>query len=446
MKSISEPITKEGNEHHLQSIIRWFRLLDDNEESIESLDRDMVKDYHTFAINQLLAYVFKENPFYRQRLINAGYSPDQPIDLDTYRTIPLMRKKDIRDNYQQILTKKKLAHICKSTGTTGGSPTYIGHTIDELYNYYLAPKYPKLMGRVKDRVVANALPYEMSSSALTFHHEFQHLLGCTILPIGKGGTYSDPEIAIQFMKDWNAEVLVTTPSYAIELYEAAQAMNINVQQDFQIQQIFLTGEGTSHNFRKRIENLWNSPSVILYGSLESMLIGIECEYQDGFHLADGHLFIEIVDQETGLPLEPGQQGEIVVTTLLREGMPLIRYRTGDLGFIDEQQCGCGIEIPRLFLRGRTSDQIKLISGEYSPFYIEDIIMQVDNIGNWYRLIVKDDQLTVEAEPKDNGVDRELLSENIRSLIEFHLNVPCDVQIVDKVRRNKGKTKRVWLEA
>ncbi|MDF2855426.1 MAG: putative coenzyme f390 synthetase [Neobacillus sp.] len=445
MSLVTKPFSIPKGEYHLTSISRWFDTLEEEGSSIETLPREDVKEYHRLALQHLLKYVWENNPFYQQRLQSAGYESEALFELEDYQQIPFLTKDDLRDRYKDILTKKKLAHICKSTGTTGSKPSYIGHTMDELYSYYFAPKYPTLMGKVKNLVVANALPYEMSSSALTFHHEFQHLLNCTILPIGKGGAYSDPQIALQFMKDWEAEVLVTTPSYAIVLYEHAKALNFDVQKDLNIKHIFLTGEGTSHYFRKRIENIWNSKSSILFGSLEAMLIGLECGEQDGFHLADGHLYVEIVDQNTLEPLEAGQQGEIVVTTLLREGMPLVRFRTGDIGFIDESDCACGVRLPKLFLRGRNIEQIKIESGEFSPFYLENILMQVEGVGNWYRFIVKDQRLKVEVEAFDETVDRELLAEQISSSLEFHINTDCDVEVVDEVLRNPGKMKRVWLE-
>jgi phenylacetate-CoA ligase len=174
-----------------------------------------------------------------------------------------------------------------------------------------------------------------------------------------------------------------------------------------------------------------------------MLMGIECDDQSGFHLPDGHLYVEIVDPETNELLDPGQQGEIVITTLLREGMPLLRYRTGDLGFIEESGCTCGINLPKLHLRGRTGDQIVLQSGSFSPFYLEDIIMQVEGVGNWYRFLVKDKSLTVEVEPFNDEVDKEYLAQQIEEKIEFYTNSPCTAEVVEKVQRNDGKIKRVW---
>ncbi|WP_332693652.1 phenylacetate--CoA ligase family protein [Halalkalibacter lacteus] len=445
MLTVKDLLTIKNGEFHLQSIKRWFNGLEEEGRSIESMEREEVRDFHEFSLNHLLRYVWENNPFYRDRLQASGYSSDITFDIENYRYIPFLTKDDLRESYKDILTKKKLAYICKSTGTTGSKPSYIGHTMDELYSYYFAPKYPKLMSKVKNLVVANMLPYEMSSSALTFHHEFQHLLNCTILPIGKGGAYSDPDIALHFMMDWEAEVLVTTPSYAIVLYEEAKVLNIDVQNDLKIKHIFLTGEGTSHYFRKRIEEIWGCTSTILFGSLEAMLVGLECEEQDGFHVADGHLYLEIIDPETLEPLEVGQQGEIVITTLLREGMPLIRFRTGDIGFIDESGCTCGVNLPKLYLRGRNIEQIKIASGEFSPVYLENILMQVEGVGNWYRFIVKEERLIVEVEPFDQEVDIELLQEQVSTSLEFHINMECKVQVVKEVKRNPGKIKRVWFE-
>lgn len=436
-------VKAEGKTLHLQEHVEWFETLDENNLSIETLEREEVKAYHERAVNKLIHYLYENNSFYRAKLEEAGITSASHVDFEEFSKIPFLTKDELREDSKVILTKKKLAQLCCSTGTTGGKPIYIGHTLDELYSYYFAPKYPSLMERVKNKVVANALPYEMSSSALTFHHEFQHLLNCTILPLGKGGAYSEPKKAIEFMQAWEAEVLVTTPTYAIVLWEAAQEMNIDLTKDLKVSHIFLTGEGSSNSFRKRIELIWGCTSTILYGSLEAMLMGLECDSQSGFHLPDGHLYVEIVDPETNELLDPGQQGEIVITTLLREGMPLLRYRTGDLGFIEESGCACGINLPKLHLRGRSGDQIVLPAGSFSPFYLEDILMQVEGVGNWYRFLVKGNSLTVEVEPFNDEVDKEYLAQLIEEKLEFYTNSPCTARVVEKVQRNDGKIKRVW---
>ncbi|MUT64890.1 phenylacetate--CoA ligase family protein [Paenibacillus sp. NEAU-GSW1] len=424
-----------------EHISSWFKELDANGESIETLDRVKVNAYHQYAIHALLSYVWDSNNFYRDRLKADGYDGQQ-LSLDEFQNISFMNKDTLKEHFKEILTKKPLAQISKSTGTSGGKPTYIGHTLDELYNYYFLPKYPTLMEKAKHSIVANALPYEMSSSALTFHHEFSQLLGCTILPVGKGGAYSEPELALQFMQDWNADILVTTPSYAVELYEAASSLGISTETDIKLRHIYLTGEGSSNHFRNRIEQLWNCSSTILYGSLEAMLIGLECEEKDGFHIADGHLYIEIIDPETGARLENGQQGELVVTTLLREGMPLIRYRTGDIAFIDESECACGISLPKLHLRGRTEDQLQLSGQRYSPFYLENLIMQEPEMGNSYRFVITNDHVKLEVEPRSKDTDRTMLQRSLQSLLEFHINEEIEIEVVDKVLKNKGKMKRV----
>lgn len=436
---------KERNDY-LDKVCKWFDDMEDTNQSIETLDRGEVEKYHEEAVNSLLKYVYTNNKFYFNRLKAVDYKEDSYLCIDDFEKIPFLTKDDIRNYYKEISVCNNFAHICKSTGTTGGKPTYIGHTKNELYKYYLAPKYPSLMGFIKNSIVANALPYEMSSSALTFHHEFQQLLNCTILPVGKGGVYSNPKIAVEFMRDWGANVITTTPSYAIVLYEVAIELGLNPK-ELGIKCIFLTGEGCSDNFRKRVKKLWGCEARILYGSLESMLIGLDCKYEEGLHIADGQIYIEIIDVESGKRLESGQVGEIVVTTLLREGMPLIRYKTGDLGYIDENLCECGVTLPRLFLRGRVIEQLEFNGEKFSPFYIENLLMEIEEIGNWYRLIVNGNNLTIEVEKIDEEVDEEDLIQKIQSKIEFNLNCDCNVRVVAEVLQNKGngKVTRVVIE-
>src|SRR5690606_13364429 len=214
-----------------------------------------------------------------------------------------------------------------------------------------------------------------------------------------------------------------------------------------LRKMWLTGEGCSFAFRSRVEALWKTKANFYYGSLECGALGIECDAHAGYHIPMAHSYVEIVDPESGQVLEPGEIGEIVVTNLLRRDTPLIRYRTQDLGYIETEKCRCGVELPRLFLRGRQVDQIEIGGMSFSPFYIEEFLMRMPEVGNWYHFIVPADGgvLTVRTELAEGVVRSPELADRLASELEFHVGVPCRFELVDEIPRPSGKTVRVIHE-
>ncbi|GKU77248.1 phenylacetate--CoA ligase family protein [Paenibacillus sp. L3-i20] len=429
---------------NMEKYMQWFSDLDQQGKSVETLNRSVMESYQLDILNHLIEYVFSCNDFYFQRLADSGYS-GETINWEGFKTIPFVTKDDLRDNFRSVICNAQLAQLYCSTGTTGGKPIYVGHTLREMFDYYIAPQHPSLFGHIRNTIVANCLPYEMSSSAMSFHSEFQHMLQCTVLPLGKGGAYSSPEKALEFMMTIQPSILVTTPSYAISLFETALRMGINPSSDLQIATVLLTGEGVSHALRQKIEKYWNANATIIYGSLETMLLGIECIHQNGFHVPEGHVHMEIIDPLNGRTLGPGHTGEIVITTLLREGMPLIRYRTGDLGYMEYGLCKCGVSLPKVHLRGRSNDQIKLKFGSYSPFYLEDLLMSIAGTGNNYRFLTRGHELTIELLKEKESVDEESLIQTIVNRFEYFLNQRVTVKIVEAIPTVPGKVVRVWKE-
>lgn len=311
-----------------------------------------------------------------------------------------------------------------------------------IYILDLAPKLDEIFKVNKGDIVINALPYEMSSSGQSYHRVVQFGKGATVVPVGKGGFYSIPSKALKIMKDIKANKIITTPSYIMNMYKECIKEGYSPKEDFNIDEIWLTGEGCSNNFRKRIEEVWECSAKFYYGSLEAGAIGIECDEKDGYHISQAHTYVEIIDPDTGNVLEPGEIGEIVITTLLREGSPLIRYKTEDLGYIEYDECDCGFNLPKLFLRGRSVNQINIDDKSHSPIYIEDNLMKITEVGNDYRIYVYEDFIEVEVEASGEYENKDELEEFIGSKLEFFCGVPNRVKIVDKIDYDGGKVRRV----
>ncbi|MFB7817832.1 phenylacetate--CoA ligase family protein [Paenibacillus chitinolyticus] len=422
--------------------VRWLNSLTERGMSVENLSQAEVDAYHRRALRSLLQFVYETNEYYKQRIDITGLTPEEASNPALFAQLPFLTKEDLRNDPRCIICSPDLAHIHTSTGTTGGKPIFIGHTLNDLYRLDTAPRYPSLMQNTRNTVVGNALPYEMSSSGLSFHRVFQYMQDCCVLPVGKGGAYSQPDKALECMLAWDMQTLVIAPSYAVTLAEHAQKLGMDLHRDFNLQHLFLTGEGASPALRERIERIWSTPVTTWYGSLEVGLIGIECLEHQGYHLAEGHNYTEIVHPVTGEPQAPGIVGEVVLTTLMRDGMPIIRYKTGDLGCIDDGPCPCGCRLRRLQLRGRMGDQLALNSGNFSPLYLEQQLLQIGGTGNWYQFIVENGELSILVEASDSSVDRAELLTEIKLRIEASIQQSCDVQVVDYVERDAGKARRV----
>jgi len=412
---------------------------------VDSWSEEKRQMYKKEALWTMFSFLKENNPYFKEAF--SEFNWDCMDDFE-YDKLPFITKEMLRESPWLLLSvpKAELSLLHVSTGTTGGKPIYIAQTYDDLYTYDLAPQYKSLFNHYsKDDMVFIALPYEMSSSGLAFHRVFQCQEKTIVAPVGKGGHYSLPDKTLDMMIDLNVTVILTTPGYAVLLHEYARKRNINLREVLNLKNIWLTGEGASDALRKRIEELWGCKAYTFYGTLECGSIGMECSAQNGYHINQGHVCVEIVDPVTNRVMGPGEIGEVVVTTYLREGMPLFKYRTQDIGYIDDSPCECGVSSPRLFLRGRLGDQICIEGKEYSPFYFEECLLRNKEVGCWYHLIPHEDFLEICAEPEEGVEISKDLEEKIGSKIEFVTGVPCKFQFVDHIDRSLGKNIRVLQE-
>lgn len=413
--------------------------------NIDQWDKSLRDQYHLDAINLILDLA-KDNEHYKGKMHKLDSTKIN--NLDEFKKIEFTTKDELRGKpYKTVcVDKSKLAQLNISTGTTGGDNIFCFYTMNDLYCSEIQTKYPELIPLKETDIVVNALPYEMSSAGISLQRVFQVGERAIVLPAGKGGVYSTPKKTVELMHKLQAEVLMTSPSYAATLYEYALESHLDPIKDFNLNRIWLTGEGCSDTYRKRIEKIWGAPAYFYYGSLECGSLGMECRYRNGYHIPEAHVYMEIINPETGETCNEGEIGEIVTTTLVREGQPFIRYRTGDLGIIKTVECECGIKERKLALRGRVCDQLKLYGRIFSPFYYEDYLMKVEEVGLWYHFIVKSDGLTIRVE-KNYGTDvsdDELKEKVVKVIKEGTGTIPM-VEVVDKIPRVFTKAVRVIQE-
>jgi phenylacetate-CoA ligase len=438
----------------LPTILRkYFR--DPAAPPIEHWPDDRLLAYQTEAVAEQLAHVYANNHFYRAKFDQVGVRPADFRTLDDLAHFPFTTKDELRvtardsgrsDPWVLLAVPKDevcLAHT--STGTTGGDWSYLFYTWEDMHVRDFAP-FPRLLMPVNaSDVVLNALPYEMSSSGQSFQRSLQGVAGALVVPAGKGGFYSDPYKTVAIMADLRATVLITTPPYAMLLAEVAAQLGRSPGADLPLRFMWLTGEGCSAAYRRRLEELWRCQGLVFYGSMECGSIGIECREQSGGHVCAGHLYLEVIDPSTGRPAAPGQAGEVVCTVLQRRASPLVRFRTQDLAVLDPLPCPCGVRFPRLHVRGRIVEQVNRAGGEgaepaVSPYVIEEVLYSQPEMGNNYQVYTGGERLRIEAELRP-GSNAEAVRTRVLDLLGRR-GLHADLAWVGHIPRVAGKTRRV----
>ncbi|RKP56223.1 phenylacetate--CoA ligase family protein [Cohnella endophytica] len=448
MRAQSHKMTVNIDEHasHLMQLKAFFNELDEARITIEKLPREKREQYQLQAINGTLEHIWNNNAFYRAALEEAGFKQPSIDNLGQLASVPLLKKDVIRGDKTKLLCvdPKEIGQVHLTSGTSG-KPIYTSYTLADQYVYDLLPKYLELFPETDSDIAAIALPYEFALPGLGFQRLFQFAFGTAILSLGKGGYMAPIDKSLELMKEYQATVLVTTPSYAALLAEESERFGIELGRDICLRRIVLTGEGCSSTFRQRLEKWWGCEVSFFYGSTECGVIAVECKQHNGYHVMDGHVKVEIIDPRTEAPLGYHDIGEIVVTTLLREGMPMVRYRSGDIGYLQKSQCSCGITMDVLHLRGRMENMLTLDGNEYSPFFIEHFLMEIPEVSLWYHFIMSKGRLTIEVEPFRTTLTDEQLEAKVRKHMSDRLGIDCNVEIKRSLPRTFGKANRIYMQ-
>ncbi|WP_139489873.1 phenylacetate--CoA ligase family protein [Brevibacillus dissolubilis] len=409
---------------------------------------EVLKEFQFEALQEIVTRAYEKVPFYREKMEAVGFKPEDLKTLADLDKLPFLTKDELRGKPWVLLAvdKSEVALVQVSTGTTGGEEIYMMYTWNDYYVHDLAPTYGNLFPIEQEDICLNGLPYEMSAAGLAFHKTFMEGVSATVIPTGKGGAYSTPEKTVKMMRDLKPNIIITSPSWAIMLAETAEEAGFDLK-SLNLKKMYLTGEGCSHAFRQRVEKIYGVTANFFYGSLECGVLGIECDKHDGYHVAEGHAIMEFIDPKTDEVLEPGEIGEIVVTPVVRFDSPMLRYRTKDLGYLETNPCSCGVTMPKFYLRGRLVDQIEIMGASLSPYYLEEFLMRIPEVGNWFEFVIRDgvDSLKVRCEAAKGVTPSDELAEQLASKMEFGVGVPFEFEFVDKMPRPTGKTIRVVHE-
>jgi phenylacetate-CoA ligase len=419
-------------------------------DAIETLPREQLAALQLERLRETVGRVLKGQPLGARRLAAAGIGdPEELRSLDQLETLPFTSKTDLREAYPfglLAVPREALVRVHASSGTRG-KPTVVGYTRADVADWTeLMARAMTMAGVRPGMVIHNAYGYGLFTGGLGFHQGGERI-GATVVPMSGGLTSRQAML----MGDLGAQVLACTPSYALTIAQALEAEGDAGRARPRLELGLFGAEPWTEAMRAEIERALGLAAVNFYGLSEMCGPGVAAEClaaRDGLHVAEDHFIVEVVDGE-GRRLAPGEEGELVFTTLRKEAMPLIRYRTGDIGRVAFEPCVCGRTTARLTgLRGRRDDMLIIRGVNLYPSEVERLLLEVEGTAPHYRLIVERpgplDELTVECEPAVAGGDEEALRERLERVLREHTGLRMAVVVVEPgaIPRSEGKAVRV----
>lgn len=420
----------------------------------ETLSREEMEAIQLKRLQETVHRVYEKVPFYRAKMEQQKVKPEDIRSLQDLAKLPFITKQDMRDTYPFGLfavPKDDLVRIHASSGTTG-KPTVVGYTRRDLKMWTeCVSRIAAMGGAAREDVAQICFGYGMFTGALGLHYGLENI-GATMVPSSTGNS----EKQIMYMKDFGTTLLVATPSYALRLAEVAYQMGIDPKKDLQVKIGLVGSELLTDAMRAEMHKLWGNDMLVTsnYGMSELMGPGVsgECEHLCGMHINEDYFIPEIIDPKTGEVLPPGEKGELVITCIYKEALPLIRYRTKDVTRLMYEKCACGRTTCRMEnLDGRTDDMLKIRGVNVFPSQIEEVILSVEEIGPHYEIIVtrKDhaDRLAIRVEllkATDSYRELEQIEKKIKTKLRIVLGLDAKISLEspNTLQRFEGKAQRV----
>ncbi len=424
------------------------------EKDRETMDRKELENLQVELLREKIEYTYNNVPFYKRKFDEYGITKESIKTIEDLRKLPFTTKNDFRDNYPfGLLARpmKEIVRIHSSSGTTG-KPTVVAYTKKDLKTWAdLVARIAKAAGVTDEDIVQIAFGYGLFTGGFGLHYGLENI-GAAIIPASSGNTKRQ----IMLMQDYGATVLVCTPSYALYIAEVAEKMGLNPKEDLKLRVGMFGAEPWSEQMRKKIEESLNIKAYDNYGLSEIIGPGVagECEYQDGMHIFEDHFIPEVIDPETEEPVKPGEYGELVITTLTKEALPVFRYRTRDITKLDYNPCRCGRTSVRMSKPiGRTDDMLIIRGVNVFPSQIEEVLFNIEGVSPHYQIIVDRkgalDTVTVLVEANANLFFDEMkkqkqLLDKINDELKTTLGIDVDVKLVEpnSIERSEGKAKRI----
>ena len=417
-------------------------------ETIECMDREEMRKLQSLRLKRVVEHAYHNSPFYRKKMQEMGITPDDVQTIDDITKLPFTVKQDLRDNYPFGLMAVPMSEIVRlhaSSGTTG-KPIVVGYTRKDLGIWAeVVARCLTAYGLTKNDSVQVSYGYGMFTGGLGAHAGVENI-GGTVIPMSSGNTQKQ----IQLMHDFGAKGLACTPSYALYLAETIHQSGIPLE-EFQLRVGAFGAEPWTENMRKELETKLNIKAYDIYGLTEICGPGVggECECQNGTHLWEDHFFPEIVDPNTLQPVEPGQVGELVFTTLTKEGMPMLRYRTRDLTSLTYEKCACGRTAVRMGrILGRSDDMLIIRGVNVFPSQVESVILELPEFEAHYLIVVdrmnNTDTFQIQVEVRQEYYSDEMnkmiaLKKKIAARMPSVIGLQPDIKIVELRYRTRDLT-------
>ena len=422
----------------------------------ETYSRSEIEKIQLEKLKDTVSYIYNRVKPYKDKMDKDHVRPEDINTLEDLKKLPFTYKADFRENYPDGLfavDKKDIIRYHASSGTTG-KPTVVGYTKNDLDMWLNNVARIACMGGATNKDVAQiAFGYGTFTGALGLHGGLE-TLGASVIPLSSGNTNKQ----IMFMEDMNVTLLVATPSYALHLGEVLRDRGIDPMKDLKVRIGLFGGEGMTEPMRDEMHKVWGEEFLCTqnYGMSELCGPGVagECEYLCGMHINEDWFIPEIIDPETEEVLPPGETGELVITCLGKEALPLIRYRTGDLTKLMYEPCKCGRTTVRMApISGRADDMLVIRGVNVFPGQIEEVLFSIDEIGPHYEILVERknrlDVMTISVELIDDRLlDSYSLLENlekkIQSALKAQLGLATKIRLVapNSLQRFEGKARRV----
>jgi phenylacetate-CoA ligase len=421
--------------------------------AMDYLPREQLRAMQLHRLKALVAHTYANVAHFRQRMNERGVKPEHIQTLDDIALLPFTVKTDLRDTYPFGLFARPLKDIVRfhaSSGTTG-KPIVVAYTENDIAVWRDGVmRCLAAGGCTAADIVQNAYGYGLFTGGLGLHYGAE-AMGATVVPVSGGNS----ERQIMFMRDFGSTVICCTPSYFLHLIETAQHQGIELR-DLPLRIGFFGAEPWTDEMRRRIESEAGITAFDIYGLSEVCGPGVanECRCQDGLHVFEDHFYPEIIDPETLTPLPDGEEGELVFTTLTKEAMPMIRYRTRDLSRIYTEPCACGRTIRRIRrIRARSDDMLIIRGVNVFPTQIEAALLSIDQTLPHYGIVLTRvgglDQLEVQVEvPKQHFSDEvrslEALRQRVGDAIFRIISIRAKITLVEPntIPRSEGKARRV----
>ena len=422
--------------------------------AMECMPREEMQALQLRRLKNALHYVYEKSPLYKKKFDDIGFKPDDLKSLSDLSRLPLTVKDDFRDGYpfgMFVVPMDEVVRIHASSGTTG-KLTVVGCTRNDMENWTeILARMISMTGVNSSDVTQIAFGYGLFTGAHGLQYGMERV-GATVIPISGGNS----EKQLMVMKDFGTTALVSTPTYALHLAEVAMGLGIDPRADLKVRVGLFGGEAFSEEYRKEIQNRWGMLATDNYGLSELGGPGFsgECELISGQHVAEDHYIVEILDTETFQPVAPGELGEVVITSLNREAVPVVRYRTKDISSLNYAPCACGRTTARLSkITGRSDDMMVIRGVNVFPSQIESVLVNMTELAPHYQIIrynkgyLEDIEIRVELSEDaftDNYAKLEAIEQRLKQKLHKTLSLTPRVRLVEpfSIERTAGKAIRV----